>query len=63
MMDQPEDWKSKLKRFIKETLRVIRITRKPDSAEFKGIIKVTSLGIAVIGVLGFVIFIVKQLLF
>lgn len=62
-MDQPEDWKSKLKRFIKETLRVIRITKKPDRIEFKGIVKVTSLGIAVIGVLGFVIFIVKQLLF
>ncbi|HLC52596.1 MAG TPA: protein translocase SEC61 complex subunit gamma [Candidatus Nanoarchaeia archaeon] len=62
-MDQPDNWKSKFKRFIKETIRVIRITKRPDRAEFKGIVKVTGLGSAVIGALGFIIFIVKQLLF
>ncbi len=53
----------KLKRFIKETIRVLRITKKPSKEEYKSIIKVTSLGAAIIGALGFVIFLLKQLLF
>lgn len=53
----------KLKRFIKETARVIRITKKPDWAEYKSLLKVTGLGIAAIGMLGFIIFLIKQLLF
>jgi protein transport protein SEC61 subunit gamma and related proteins len=53
----------KVKRFIKETMRVMRITKKPNKTEFLGLVKVTGLGIAIIGVLGFVIFMFKQLLF
>ena len=52
----------KVKRFIKETTRVLRITKKPDQNEFLSLVKVTGLGIAIIGVLGFVIFMFKQLL-
>ncbi len=58
-----EEQPSKLKRFIKETLRVIRITKKPDKEEYKNLLKVTGLGIAIIGALGFIIFLIKQLLF
>jgi len=53
----------KLKRFIKETTRVLRITKKPGWTEYKSLLKVTGLGIAVIGLMGFVIFLIKQLLF
>lgn len=53
----------KLKRFIKETGRVLRITKKPDWTEYKSLLKVTGLGIAIIGLMGFVIFLIKQLLF
>ena len=54
---------SKLKRFIKETKRVLRITKKPNREEFLTLVKVTGLGIAIIGIIGFAIFIIKQLLF
>jgi len=53
----------KVKRFIKEAMRVLRITKKPSKEEYKSIVKVTSLGIAVIGAMGFIIFLGKQLLF
>ncbi len=53
----------KLKRFLKETHRVLRITKKPNKEEFKTTVKVTGLGAALIGALGFIIFLIKQLLF
>ena len=53
---------SKLKKFLKETRRVMRITKKPDRNEFISLTKVTGLGIAIIGVIGFIIFLLKQLL-
>lgn len=54
---------NKLKRFIKETIRVLRITKKPNKEEFKNITKITGLGCAIIGAIGFLIFLIKQLLF
>lgn len=62
-MEPQESKKNKVKRFIKETIRVIRITKKPNKAEYVSTLKVTGLGIAVIGALGFIIFLGKQLLF
>lgn len=44
-------------------MRVLRITKKPNKEEYKSIVKITALGIAVIGLIGFVIFLGKQLLF
>ncbi len=57
-----EEQPNKLKRFIKEARRVLRITKKPNREEFLNIVKVTGLGCAIIGLIGFVIFLVKQLL-
>jgi protein transport protein SEC61 subunit gamma-like protein len=62
-MEVPESKTQKVKRFIKEAMRVLRITKKPSKEEYKSIVKVTSLGIAVIGAIGFIIFLGKQLLF
>ena len=53
----------KIKRFLKETYRVLKITKKPNRDEFKTTVKVTGLGAAAIGALGFLIFLIKQLLF
>ena len=53
----------KVKRFIKECLRVLHITKKPNKEEYLTTMKVTGLGIGLIGALGFIIFLVKQLLF
>ena len=36
-----------------EYKRVFTITHKPSMEEFKGIIKISSIGIAIIGLLGF----------
>jgi protein transport protein SEC61 subunit gamma-like protein len=47
----------KIKHFIKECIRVLRVTRKPSKEEFKSIVKVTSLGILIIGIIGFFILI------
>jgi len=54
---------SKTKRFIKETIRVLRITKKPNKEEFQSILKITGLGVAIIGAIGFIIFLIKQILF
>ena len=62
-MSEGEVKPSQFKRFIKETVRVLRITKKPSKTEFKGLVKVTGLGIAIIGLIGFVIFLARQLLF
>ena len=53
----------KLKSFILECKRVLKITRKPTGEEFKTIVKASALGMLVIGALGFIIHITKQLLF
>ncbi|MBD3208836.1 protein translocase SEC61 complex subunit gamma [Candidatus Woesearchaeota archaeon] len=43
------------KEFYKESLRVFRITKKPDKVEFKTVVKVSGLGILVIGLIGFIV--------
>ncbi len=44
-----------LKEFFEECKRVLRITKKPDSYEFKTIAKVSGLGILAIGLIGFLV--------
>lgn len=58
-----ETKRQKIKRFLKETRRVLRITRKPNKEEFKSTAKATALGMAIIGTIGFLIMIVRELLF
>ena len=53
----------KFKRFINECVRVLRITKKPDKTEFTTIVKVSGLGILIIGLLGFIIQMIKVLFF
>ena len=66
-MDEPIDFEeqkpNKVKRFINECWRVLRITKKPDKEEYLTLVKVTGLGMAIIGAIGFIIFLIKQLLF
>ena len=51
------------KRFWKECLRVLKVTKKPNGEEFKTIVKVSGLGMGIIGLIGFLIQIIKQMLF
>ena len=56
-------WKYKVKSFIQECLRVLKVTRKPDAIEFKTIVKVSGLGILIIGLIGFIVQMFKFLFF
>lgn len=44
-----------LKSFVNECARVLKVTKKPSKQEYKAIVKVSGLGILLIGLLGFVI--------
>ena len=60
--NQPS-WQYKIKSFIQESIRVLKVTKKPNAAEFKTVVKVSGLGILIIGLLGFVIQMIKLLFF
>ncbi len=51
---------AKIKRFINEAIRVLRVTKKPSKDEFLTVVKVTGLGMLIIGAIGFIIFIISQ---
>ena len=53
----------KFKSFIVECKRVLQVTKKPNKTEFKTIVKVSGLGILIIGLIGFILTMIKQLLF
>jgi len=53
---------SKFKSFIIESKRVYKITKRPSPEEFKIIVKVTSIGILLIGLLGFIVHIVATVM-
>ncbi len=44
-----------LKLFWHNCVRVLKITRKPDQSEFTELVKITGLGLIVIGLIGFII--------
>ncbi len=53
----------RFKSFVLECKRVLRVTKKPDKAEFVTIVKISALGMAIIGIIGFLIHFAKELLF
>ena len=53
----------RFKIFFNECRRVLMVTKKPDSFEFKTIVKVSGIGILIIGAIGFIIQMVKVLIF
>jgi len=54
---------AKIKEFISECRRVLRITKKPNREEFKTIVKISGIGIIIIGVIGFLVHFLKEILF
>ena len=62
-METTEVKPSKFRRYVKETIRVLRITKRPGKDEYVGLLKVTGIGIGIIGTIGFVVFLIRQLLF
>ena len=49
-------------KFIKDSKRVLKVSRKPDGKEYMELAKVVSIGILIIGVIGFVIVLLGSLI-
>jgi protein transport protein SEC61 subunit gamma-like protein len=59
---KPTLW-NKISIFVKECVRVLKITKKPTKEEFKTISKVSGIGILIIGLIGFIVHLAQQLFF
>ncbi|MBN1544465.1 protein translocase SEC61 complex subunit gamma [Candidatus Woesearchaeota archaeon] len=55
-------WPGRIKTYLLECRRVLKITKKPTNDEFKTIVKVSGLGILLVGFIGFIMVMVKELL-
>lgn len=51
-----------IKKFLHQAKRVLQVARKPDSSEYLNVAKITGIGIMIVGVIGFAIKLVKQLI-
>ncbi|MBI5391054.1 protein translocase SEC61 complex subunit gamma [Candidatus Woesearchaeota archaeon] len=49
----------RFRRFVGECIRVMKVTKKPDMIEFKTILKASALGIGVLGMIGFLLFMLR----
>ncbi len=58
-----ESFKTKAKRFIGQCIRVLKITRKPDRQEFVMLVRVSAIGIAFVGTIGFLLFMAWNAIF
>jgi protein transport protein SEC61 subunit gamma-like protein len=58
----PKSIKNNLKSKLKEYKRVLKISDKPDREEFEMSAKVTGAGMLIIGVIGFLFYLVSSLL-
>ncbi|SCG84988.1 protein translocase SEC61 complex subunit gamma [Methanobacterium congolense] len=48
--------------FLKLCQRVLHVSRKPDRSEYFNVAKITGIGVIIIGVVGFVVSMIAQLL-
>lgn len=55
-------WKERTKEYLAECYRVLLVTKKPDKTEFKTVVKVSGLGIMIIGLIGFLLHLLYQLI-
>ncbi len=51
-----------LQEFAHQAKRVLSVARKPDMDEYLNVAKITAIGIAIIGVIGFIIQLIKNLI-
>ncbi|WP_405287422.1 protein translocase SEC61 complex subunit gamma [Methanobrevibacter sp.] len=49
-------------KFIKDSKRVLKVSRKPDGKEYMELAKVVSIGVLIIGVIGFIIVLLGSLI-
>ena len=49
-------------KFIKDSKRVLKVARKPDTKEYMELAKISAIGVAIIGVVGFIIVLLGSLI-
>ena len=49
-------------KFIKDSKRVLKVARKPDAKEYVELAKISAIGVAIIGVIGFIIVLLGSLI-
>ncbi|WP_405310491.1 protein translocase SEC61 complex subunit gamma [Methanobrevibacter sp.] len=49
-------------KFVKDSKRVLKVSRKPDAQEYRELAKVSAIGVVIIGVIGFVIVLLGSLI-
>ncbi|WP_292882519.1 protein translocase SEC61 complex subunit gamma [Methanobrevibacter sp. UBA188] len=49
-------------KFVKDSKRVLKVSRKPDAQEYRELAKVSAIGVVIIGVMGFVIVLLGSLI-
>lgn len=54
--------KEKILYAISETRRILILTRKPRRKEYDNVAKITGIGIIIIGLLGFIIFLISHII-
>ncbi len=58
MEQEKQSFGSKAKSFLKQNRRVLRVTKKPSRDEYKITLKVSGLGILLIGFIGFLVYLI-----
>ena len=58
-MEEKVSLRTRMKSFMYECVRVLKVTKRPDQKEFGVIVKVSGLGMLIIGLIGFVIQMLK----
>lgn len=61
-LGSPKEWPFIIRKKLKEYYRVLKITKKPNNEEFKTTVKISGLGILIIGIIGFAIFLAVELM-
>jgi len=61
-MGKIKNFIERIKIWIKETERILRLIRKPKRSEFDEVARITGLGIILFGLIGFIIFFIAQLI-
>ena len=57
-----QGWLQAAKNYLNECSRVLKVTKKPTMFEFKTIVKVSALGLLLIGFIGFAVFLIAKLI-
>ena len=61
-IEEDTSFKTRTRRFLVQCVRVLKITKMPDREEYMTLVKVSGLGIAVIGMIGFLLHVIFVLL-